>query len=225
MTGIPAQEQDRSQEWYWHNKYPRIDQRYSSRPLPGTDRTLATDVRHFVYRQDFPLRRVAEDITEGRGISDDVAYACHEYTAETITYTPDSSLGRPEYWLYPDETHERKRDDCEGYACLTVTLCLLAGVPEWRLRVNAGWVLVGDRTGERGGHAWASYLRAPDSQWVALDGCYYSDHATPINDRTPINQRPEYYYGDEVWFAFNSRYAWGRSAREMYGRVAMRKAT
>ena len=65
-------------------------------------------------------------------------------------------------WQSPEETEMMKKGDCEDGAILIANMMLMSGVPYWRIRLNAGDV-------QGGGHAWVTYLRESDNQWIILD--------------------------------------------------------
>jgi len=204
---------------FWNSKYPKAEIVYAGRPLPGTSRQYEQDVRRFLSNDDVVLWRLCEKhayLREASGRSSDaVVFAVHKFVQWYVRYVSDASVttGWPEYWQYPCETAARREGDCEDGALLIVSLCRVLGVPADRIRVAAGNV-------EGGGHAWASYRRESDEQWVAADWCYLSDHDKPVAQRPPLKEREFYLRGEGVWFSFNDYFAWShRAVVEIKGRI------
>lgn len=96
---------------------------------------------------------------------------------------------------------------CEDGSILMASLMLNAEIPNWRVRVTAGLVESGIKA-ELGGHAYVTYCREVDNQWVVLDWCYREDSMIAINGKPIIKNRPEY---KQVWFSFNNKYAWSHT--------------
>ena len=80
---------------------------------------------------------------------------------------------------------------CEDMGILIKSLSLVAGVPDWRVKILAGNVV-------GGGHAYCTFIRDDDSQCI-LDGCYWPNRL-PINSR-PARETEKNYL--EVWFSFD----------------------
>jgi transglutaminase-like putative cysteine protease len=202
---------------YWNSKHPTAEIVYRGRPLPASSKQYALDVRRFIWGDDVTLFAWCEgqpDIRKAAGQSSDaIALAIQQAVCAAITYVSDASIttGWTEFWQFPVETIARQAGDCEDGAILIASLCRLLGVPNWRIRVAAGTVQAG-KAAETGGHAWASYCRETDNQWVALDWCYLPDQGTPVDQKPPINTRPELFNGNRVWFSFNDYFAWSHRA-------------
>ncbi len=69
-----------------------------------------------------------------------------------------------------------------------------------RLRTYGGVVFASDNAVD--GHAWTSYQRETDDEWVITDWCYWPKE-TPISERKPIAE--EYNYIDDYFFIQASR--------------------
>jgi intein/homing endonuclease len=86
--------------------------------------------------------------------------------------------------------------NCEDGAILITSLCIAAGIPEWRVKVAAGYVQ-SSPTAPQGGHAYNIYL-AEDGNWRILDWCIVDNRRTLIqtpNGSKRISQLKE---GDYV---------------------------
>lgn len=92
--------------------------------------------------------------------------------------------------------------NCEDMSILVASLMRNAGVPAYRIKVAAGWVVAG-KNAPLGGHAYPIFLRK-DEEWVTLDPCYYPNDL-PVSQRVPVKNDPNY---KDVWFTFNDEYSW-----------------
>ena len=207
-------------EAYWNAKHPEIDQLYNGRPLPNGG-TYTEDVRGYIFDVDAQLQSLIGD----KGILcsdiDDTAGAAQRAVVNMLTYTPDSSLGRAEYWLYPPETLAMGKGDCEDGAILMASIIVNA-IPAsdaWRVRVACG--LVDDGTGGSGGHAYCTWCRRYDNEWVILDWCYQEDSQHRVNSKPLAKDNKAYQL---TWFSFNHQHAWSEAAFMMAGRVKGRVA-
>jgi transglutaminase-like putative cysteine protease len=192
---------------YWDTKHPWKPLIYRGRPLPGAVSMpgqgvalYELDVRRFIWPEDTVITKTILDnpiLHNVRANScDKIAKAALAFVRGKVSYVSDKTFGSPEYWMFPVETLRLGKGDCEDGAILLVTLIRNLGCPAWRIRVAAGDV-------QGGGHAWASYCREEDEQWVALDWCYW-----PTENPGPINQDNRYFRGEKVWFSFNDEFAW-----------------
>lgn len=203
---------------YWENKHPLAEQMYEGRPLPNGKR-YNMDVRHFVWADDIFLKKIIDEMRrphpEAEGQAD-LVRACQKFVCNTLTYTSDTTLGASEYWLFPAETLVMKRGDCEDGSILMASLISCALPPDelWRIRVVAGWVEAED--GQLGGHAYCTYCRPDDNEWVILDWCYFADPQIPI-DQKPLAKDIKQYR--DIWFSFNSEKAWSHKDLAMTGRI------
>jgi hypothetical protein len=85
----------------------------------------------------------------------------------------------------------------------------------WRVRVCAGYVQSAP-TAPQGGHAYVTYCRESDGEWVILDWCYYEDSAIPVHKKPMAKDKVRY---QDIWFSFNHEYSWAHSTLEISGRV------
>jgi hypothetical protein len=201
---------------YWDVKHPSVQQTYSGRPLPNGGR-YEMDVRHFIWSEDIELfYLIAENGLIGNS-NDLTATNVQRFIVKILKYVSDNNLGSSEYWLFPAETLAMKQGDCEDGAILMASL-LLNALPvdhRWRVRVAAGTVQ-SSPTAPEGGHAYVTYCRCKDNEWVALDWCYYEDSKIPVSDKPLISTMPHY---KDVWFSFNDQSAWSHINFEMKGRI------
>ena len=183
-------------EYYLNSKYPKVDRLYLRHE---TDGTYQIDVRNYFQVNDSTLPKFT-----GKSF-DDVALKSLKWVIDNITYTPDANEYKEnEYWAYPYQTLKNRFGDCEDGAILLANIMVSSGIPYYRVRLNAGSV-------KGGGHAYVSYCRETDNQWVVLDWCYWANKK-PIKDR-PTHKEERNYIDTErnyyVWFSWNMKYTFG----------------
>jgi len=186
---LDKEEVDAAEE-FWNNKRPKNNRFYKRYE---TDGKYDIDVRNYFMPYD-------DGIPTVKGKTNDIkALSALELVKKTITYISDKkTYGYDEYWAYAYQTLKRRKGDCEDGAILLANIMLKSGIPYWRIRLNAGDV-------KGGGHAYVTYCRESDNQFVTLDWCYWYDH-TEIKYRT-LHKDQKDYYG--IWFSCNLKYTFG----------------
>jgi hypothetical protein len=113
-----------------------------------------------------------------------------------------------ENWSFSYQTLGRKNGDCEDGAILLYDILRNAGIPAWKLRLNAGFW---NPDGTGGGHIWLSYYvesqfwkSKRDDKWVILDWCDEPFSATKVEDRIRHTEDKRYI----VDYSFNEDYTW-----------------
>ena len=196
---------------YWNRKFLQSPVLYNGRSaILNNGRIVskvvpyAVDVRQFIQVPNFILERIVKD--EGiwsLSSHEAKALACLRFVRKNVKYTSDKTLfGLNEFWSFPGETLALGRGDCEDMSILVASLMRNAGVPAYRIKVAAGWVVAG-KNAPLGGHAYPLFLRQ-DEKWVTLDPCYYPNDL-PVKQRTPVKNDSNY---KDVWFTFNDEYSW-----------------
>lgn len=187
---------DKELEDQLNSNYPKISRRYSREE---TDGHYSIDVRNFYQVNDETI-----PVVSGK-TNDDKALAALKKTKSLIKYTDDkSSYNFGEYWAYAYQTLKRGVGDCEDGAILLANIMLRSGIPYYRVRLNAGSV-------NGGGHAYVTYCRETDNEWVVLDWCYWyntlpvSERKTHKEERNYMDAEKNYY----VWFSWNQKYIFG----------------
>lgn len=92
---------------------------------------------------------------------------------------------------------------CEDGAILLANMLVVAGIPNWKIRVNAGFV-VEPITKMQVGHAYLTFFDEINEKWVILDWCYYPN-LKKIEDRGEYKKEKMY---DKIWFSFNDKFSW-----------------
>lgn len=197
--------QDMNVELYWNDKHPKGPVVYNGRAIRGYSKRIPVDVRSMIFEDDHVLKHITDKLDLKERSNDEKALICQQWAVKHIKYVGDKkSTGLDECWQYPNETAYTHKGDCEDGAILIASLMLNAGVPAWRVRCTAGLVSSG-KGAATGGHAYVTYCREEDNNWVVLDWCYLEDSKVPVRDKPLFKDKPNY---KEVWFSFNHIYSW-----------------
>lgn len=202
------QEADHSLEYEITNKRPKTQISYSRFE---TDGQYSIDVRDFYQVLDNNT-----PIATGKSY-DEIALNALKIVRGRITYNSDKSVyAKDEYWAYSYQTLGRGQGDCEDGAILLANILVKSGVPYWRVRLNAGNV-------NGGGHAYVTYCRETDNEFVVLDWCYWPNNL-PVKDRP--THKDERNYMDSarnfyVWFSWDLKNIYAKeelptAAKEMF---------
>jgi len=157
--------------------------------------------------------------------------------AKVLTYTYDmQKYDSSEYWLFPFETAGSGYGDCEDGAILIASLAINAGIPNYKVKVAAGYVCNGSNKSliydtdkhsplnyrcdgtSCGGHAYCIYL-ASDNEWRIIDWCYWQDSNVPILEKPLARLGGAYAAYKDVWFTFNNEFAWNQKNLNITGKL------
>lgn len=187
-------------EKYWNSKYPKDDTvTYECRYIflhDGTRKNCLVDPRIFYQPYGGQLTALAGNLTKNCVTNDDKAEAILSWVQDNIQYKSDIVVeGIDEYWQFWYETLQLKSGDCEDGAILIANLMLAAGIPYWRIRLNAGAVFGGN-------HCYVTYCRETDNEFVVMDWCY-EEKKIPVSQRKLHRDERDYW---AIWWSFNTRY-------------------
>jgi len=182
---------DKKREKKWRamfTKYPVVYRAQNGNPR---------DVRTFLFDKSHILKVYVEHY-KLKGIDDeDTMRRITLWVMDHLRYVGDSqNKGQVEYWQNPEDTIITLRGDCEDGAILIKSLSLVAGVPDWKVKILAGMVV-------GGGHAYCTFIRYDDTQ-VILDWCYWPNRLR-VAERKPRQQETNY---KEVWFSWDKQYSY-----------------
>lgn len=164
---------------YWDNRWKTSPVIYNGRALRGKKDRVTIDVKNFIADDDEMLKQVVNRYRLQKSNPDDTALAVQQWVVKFLTYKYDNeSSNVPEFWQFPFETLHSEIGDCEDGAILISSLLINAGVPNWRVKVSAGYVQSAP-TAPQGGHAYCLYL-ANDGDWRILDWCIVDNRRTLI---------------------------------------------
>jgi predicted transglutaminase-like cysteine proteinase len=201
-------------ENYWNDKRPKNPVIYTGRAIPKKCPTckgntlqdkLRIDVRTMISPDDYQLKKLVEVEKLIGDTHDETMWNIQRWAVQNIIYIGDDlSQGVVEYWQFPFETLTLRAGDCEDGSLLMLGMAINAGIPPFRIRLVAGKVQP-EPTAPEGGHAYLSYLREFDNQWVIIDWCYLEDSLVAIPEKLLHNQNTAY---KNVWFSFNNIFSW-----------------
>ena len=203
-------------ENWWNNKHPKKPIIYGGREMPKRDGKISIDVRKMFWSKDYMLFDVIEKEKLLKRNFDDTVLACQQYIVKNYKYESDvNSVGYNEYWQFPNETLYLKMGDCEDGSLLMASLICSAGVPEWRVRCNAGFVL--DDKNIQQGHAYVTYCRETDDNWVICDWCFLEDSNIDVKDKIIAKNNNKY---KDIWFSFNSQYSFSHKQYDLFEEIS-----
>jgi transglutaminase-like putative cysteine protease len=209
---------------YYENKYPEAEIVYKNRALPTPKKKgwffiskprspkIRYHIQEFITPDSPSIRKAAEAFLqvaqpEQEGYFDRVSLLLQKHVSARVVYTSDTvQTGYIEFWQFPVETLQLNTGDCEDGANLLASLMLAAGVPEWRVRVTCGMT-------PDGGHAYVTYCRESDNQWVVLDWCYHQDPYVEMEKKPPLKNIRTLYLPN-VWWSCTRTKAYGKSSME-----------
>lgn len=197
VKDLEAQTKPHPMELHYAKRHPEIQMDYL---VHATDRNYQIDVRNFFQWHDHKLPLVT-----GSNY-DEIALKALLWVIKNIDYVHDTDVyGFQEYWAFAWQTLVRKKGDCEDGAVLLANILMKAGVPYWRVRLNAGSV-------NGGGHCYVTYCRETDDKFVVLDWCYWPKK-NPIAERLTHEEERNYSDKDSnfyIWFSWNAKACYGR---------------
>lgn len=204
--------EDKQFKTYWNNKHPFRPIIYKGRAIPNHKDVVPIDVRQMFWSKDYLLDDVVQKNELYHNNPDNTAWACQKYIVENYQYISDiKNVKFNEYWQFPNETLVLKCGDCEDGSLLMAAMMAVAGVPEWRIRVNAGWAI--NNRGRKEGHGYVTYCRTKDNNWVILDWCYHPDPSIRVCDKPLAKNNANYH---DIWFSFNSQHSWSHKQYEAF---------
>jgi predicted transglutaminase-like cysteine proteinase len=194
---MSPEEQERAKKWTarWKQK-PVIYNAQYGRPR---------DVRTFIFDRSYILEDAVKNNNLVGKNDDDTMYRILMFVMKHLKYTGDEKTkGQKEFWQNPEDTVTLMKGDCEDGAILIKSLSLIAGIPDYKVRIAAGMV-------KGGGHAYVLYLRDDNTQCI-LDWCYWPNKK-PIDARPKFADEKNYY---DIWFSFNRNHTFAQQKRK-YG--------
>jgi len=199
-------------EEYWNNKHPKTDIVYGGRIAPNHQEKLLLDVRKFIWVDDCILKKFVIAQKIDNLTNDEKALFWQKYVVQNYKYISDEEDFRyNEYWQFVFESFYYRHGDCEDMAILTTSLMIGSGIPQFRVRCNAGYVL--DQNGQQQGHCYTSYCRETDNNFVILDWCFLEDSNILISEKKLAKNNDRY---KDLWFSFNNLYSWSYKSYDIF---------
>jgi predicted transglutaminase-like cysteine proteinase len=209
--GLPQEPEEipRSEllEDYYNKKYPTKPIFYCGRVMVGSNNRFRCDVRDFFTLKDENLNNIVRSLKMDTMTDNQKALACLKWIITNFPYKSDSTnYGAGEFWCMPYESLNKGSGDCEDGAILLANLLLIAGVPNWKVRINCGNVFE-PISKRQVGHAYLTFFDEESEKWVILDWCYYPN-IKKISVREEYKKEKMY---QGVWFSFNNENSWATS--------------
>lgn len=163
----------------------------------GVKEEAKESYEHYLQYPNNKIRAHAASIVDSHDSNDTKMFKIEQWVIENITYQSDEkTYGKGEFWAYPTMTLDKLVGDCEDGAFLMHSLALHVGIPADRLRTYGGLVWVDEWGLSTSGHAWTSYQRESDDEWVIVDWCYWPT-IEALSERSAMSERKKYI---DDWF-------------------------
>lgn len=206
---------------FWNNKWEKRSVVYSGRALRNSSIRIDVDVRNFICVHDDILKQIVEQYSLKKKTHNETAHACQKFVVDYISYKDDATNNYcEEFWQFPFETLASKVGDCEDGAILMASLMIVAGIPNWRVKVVGGLVQP-EPTAPTGGHAYCIYLadREKEMEWEVHDWCYYEDSDVPTGSKPRFKDGGYNGVYKDIWFTFNDEFCWSTVETKLDGRI------
>lgn len=201
---------------YYNNKYPSIPIQYRGRVIHGSNTRFRVDVRDFFTLNDSTLQNIVKSLRMTTMTDNQKALTCLKWIIQNMPYKSDlENYKVPEFWEFPFEGLAKGSFDCEGGSILLANLLLISGIPNWKVRIVAGYVFE-PVSKKQIGHAYITFFDEETEKWKILDWCYHPNLKL-IKDREEYKKEKMY---QDCWFSFNNTGSWAKEngdVRKMKG--------
>jgi len=192
----------------WNTKWPKANIKYrfqgeyyrESRTLINYPSYIAQDIV-----KKYNLKKNTEEET---------LFAILNFCDKEIPYAFDiNNYNVNEMWEDSDIILQKMRDDCDGKAIVFKALALACDVPDYKIKVCAGWVIKPGTKSDKVGHAYPIYLW--NNNWYVLDPTYYPDY-TAVKDRKVHKDLDNYYPIEKpIWWTFTKEFCFAQKDIEL----------
>ena len=157
------------------------------------------DLRSLINHPSYLLEDIVEKYNLKQPTEERTLERITQYVHNNYQYISDiDNFKSKEWWADTDIISQKLQDDCDGLAMLLKALALECGVPDWKLKVAAGFVFLPGteqkendlKSAQIGGHAYCLYCRN-EKEWVVLDPTW-EDGSEPIESRVLHKEDPRY---------------------------------
>ncbi len=196
---------------YYNQKYPTVPIFYSGRYLYNSNNRIRVDVRNFFTLNDELLNNIVKSLKMSNITDNQKALVCLKWVIQNIPYKSDATNYKvAEFWCMPYETILKGSGDCEDQGILLANLLLVAGIPNWKIRLVAGYVFE-PVSKKQIGHLYVTLFDSETEKWKICDTCYYPNLKL-IKDREEYKKETMY---QETWFSFNATRSWAKESGDI----------
>ncbi|MDA8242143.1 MAG: hypothetical protein M0Z67_17465 [Nitrospiraceae bacterium] len=184
------------------------------RYIIGSRRPITTDLREWIsFGDNIIMKEILSDLREKRGLPatkkpgdfDRRAMVIWRLIARQIQYVHDTTkYKKDDFWLFPPETWQLRKGDCEDGSFLLASLLIASGISPFCVRVVLGMAF--DGSGKSlGGHCWPVYKNEAGI-WCILESTLDAvPSRMPEADELAEEGRPFRY---EPLYCFNGYHLW-----------------
>ena len=182
----------RKKKEYWVNKWSKGTVKYKAQ------NNLFRDIRTLINYPSWIADEVLYKIGIRQNSTDDEKLKqIIKWVNNSIKYRKDIEEWKSsEFWADSDIIFQKQLDDCDGYAIALKTLTLAANIPDWKVKVVAGYTRLNR------GHAYCIFLNNKN-HWVTADACWSNKLGT-----MPHKNNKKY---GIIWFTFTKNYTFSES--------------
>lgn len=136
------------------------------RYIIGGKKSITSDIREWIsFEDNIIMKEILKDLkarqelptTKNPGDFDMRAMVIWQFVAEHVKYVYDTTkYKKGDFWLFPPETYQIKKGDCEDGSFLRASLLIASGISPFCVRVVLGEVF-DEKNKSIGGHCWPVY--------------------------------------------------------------------
>jgi hypothetical protein len=186
----------------------------------ATRQPITTDIREWIsFEDNIIMKEILAELRDRHGLPrskkpgdfDRRAMVIWRLIARKITYVHDTTkYKKDDFWLFPPETWQIKKGDCEDGSFLLASLLIASGISPFCVRVVLGRAF--DRSGKPlGGHCWPVYKNEAGI-WCILESTLDTVPARMPAAEELAGEGQVFRY--EPLYCFNGHHLWAISPPE-----------
>ena len=143
----------------------------------GEKKSITTDIREWIsFEDNIIMKEILKELKENHklptaknpGDFDKRALIVWQFVAERVKYVYDTTkYKKGDFWLFPPETYQLKKGDCEDGSFLLASLLIASGISPFCVRVILG-IGHDEIAKSSGGHCWPVYKNEM-GKWCILE--------------------------------------------------------
>ncbi|MBI5634098.1 MAG: transglutaminase domain-containing protein [Nitrospirae bacterium] len=143
----------------------------------GEKKSITADIREWIsFEDNIIMKEILKELrancglpaTKNPGDFDKRAMVIWQFVAGSITYVYDTTkYKKGDFWLFPPETYQIKKGDCEDGSFLLASLLIAGNISPFCVRVVLGEVF-DEKNKSLGGHCWPVY-KNEIGRWCILE--------------------------------------------------------